>query len=55
MIQSYDDEATALVGTYFLGIPILIPSDTDCKQWLGHKDDWKRYPLLDFGRIGSPA
>ena len=54
MIQSYDDEATALVG-FFSSIPTLTFSDTGCKQQVGHEDDRKRYPLLDFGRIGSPA
>jgi len=55
MIQSYDDEAMALVSFYFPGIQTLTLSDTGCKQWLGHEDDWKRYPLLDFSRIDSLA
>ena len=59
MVQSCDDEATALVSIYFLCISILTPLDTGCEQWLGHKDNRKRYPLLlkkiDFSHIGSLA
>ena len=54
MVQSYDDEATALVGLCFPGIPNLTLSDTGCKQWLGPEDSRKWYPLLDFGHINSP-